>query len=222
MEHLQAYYTLEKHLEESSKFNSQFEILNAIWKLNKKNLSKALNNVHQFFPHYSLHEQSHSNNIVNNIESFLGEKRIKRLSPTNTWLILMASFTHDLGMIVFQDLVEKEWLSEEFQTYLNGLKYNTDLDLKSSAEKLLIFQNITKEEPDNPDLQNITPIEIRNAVTLVVAEYMRKVHHQRSAEIIKGSNDVFYDLANSFYSDQIPKRLLNLLGEVAYLHGVDL
>ncbi|WP_037321801.1 ATP-binding protein [Salegentibacter sp. Hel_I_6] len=221
MEHLQAYYTLEKHLEESSKFNSQFEILNAIWKLNKKNLSKALNNVHQFFPHYSLHEQSHSNNIVNNIESFLGEKRIKRLSPTNTWLILMASFTHDLGMIVFQDLVEKEWLSEEFQTYLNGLKYNTDLDLKSSAEKLLIFQNITKEEPDNPDLQNITPIEIRNAVTLVVAEYMRKVHHQRSAEIIKGSNDVFYDLANSFYSDQIPKRLLNLLGEVAYLHGVD-
>ena len=76
MEHLKSYYTLEKHLEESAAINKQFQILDAIWKLNKGTLSSALANISQYFPHYSLHEQSHSNTILNNIESFLGEARI--------------------------------------------------------------------------------------------------------------------------------------------------
>ncbi len=107
MEYLKTYYSLEKHLEETVKFNPQFEVLNSIWKLNKKNLSSALSNINQYYPHYSLHDRSHSLTIINNIELFLGEDRIKRLSPTNTWLILMASFTHDIGMVIFQEVIEK-------------------------------------------------------------------------------------------------------------------
>ena len=63
MEHLNSYYTIEKHLEETAKVNPKFEVLDAIWKLNKRNLSSALANVSQYYPHYSLHEKSHSNTI---------------------------------------------------------------------------------------------------------------------------------------------------------------
>lgn len=223
MEYLTTYYSLEKHLEETIKYNPQFEILNAIWKLNKKNLTSALSNVSQFYPHYSLHEQSHSSTIINNIESFLGEDRIKRLSPTDTWLLLMASFTHDLGMVVFQEVVEDEWGSKNFQEFLQEISDWDDPDMKASGELLLKLQKATKAQSDegNNDWRDLlTPIRIKNSVTLAVAEYMRRIHHSRSSDILKGIDKVFIDVAKSFYSDQIPNRLLTILAEVAYLHGV--
>ncbi len=221
MEHLKSYYTLEKHLEESASINKQFEILNAIWKLNKRNLSSALSNVSQYFPHYSLHERSHSSTILSNIESFLGEDRIKRLSPTNTWLILMSAYTHDLGMVVFQDLIHKEWLSDNFQDFLTELSECDNIELKEDASLLLTIQALKEKIQTEKEYEELTPIKIKNAVTTIVAEYIRRIHHERSSDIIKGADKQFYEIANSFYSDQIPKRLLNILGEVAFLHGVE-
>lgn len=221
MEHLKSYYTLEKHLEESSLVNNQFEILNAIWKLNKRNLSSALSNISQYYPHYSLHERSHSKTIISNIESFLGEERIKKLSPTNTWLILMSAYTHDLGMVVFQDLIQQEWLSENFQDFLKETSESDNFELKVDAKILLTIQNI-KKNPDEEILSDdLTPIRIKNAVITIVAEYIRRIHHERSSDIIKGADRQFYEIANAFYSEQIPKRLLNILGEIAFLHGVE-
>lgn len=222
MEHLNSYYTIEKHLEETAKVNSKFEVLDAIWKLNKRNLSSALANISQYYPHYSLHEKSHSNTIISNIESFLGEERIKRLSPTNAWLILMSSFTHDLGMVVFQDLVEKEWESDDFQNFLKEISDWDDAAMKESGKILLQLQNLSKDKNCETEwISDLTPLKVKNSLTLAIAEYIRRVHHKRSAEILKGADKLFYDVAKAFYSDQIPKRLLNILGEVAYLHGVD-
>jgi hypothetical protein len=223
MEHLKTYYSLERHLEQTVLANPQFELLNAIWKLNKRNLSAALANVSHYFPHYSLHERSHSNTIIHNIESFLGEERIKRLSPTDTWLLLMATFTHDLGMVVFHEVVEEAWSSNEFQEFLKELTDWDDPDMKTSGELLLKIQELSKTSKlDKTDwLSSLNPINIKNSVTLVVAEYMRRIHHKRSSNILKGIDKVFFQIASSFYSDQIPNRLLTILGEVAYLHGVN-
>ncbi len=224
MEHLKAYYTIEKHLEETSKLNPQFEILNSIWKLNKGKLTSALSNVSHYFPHYSLHDSSHSQTIIRNIEAFLGEDRIKRLGPTNAWLILMSAYTHDVGMVVFQDLVQKEWWTPSFQTFLKHLQDSSDDSLKKDSKLLIQLQKVidnTKANIAQSEIEIIDPISIKNAVTTVVAEYTRKIHHEKSSEIIKGASEKFYELANSFYSDQIPNRLMNILGDVAYLHGVD-
>lgn len=224
MEHLKAYYTIEKHLEETSKLNPQFEILNSIWKLNKGKLTSALSNVSHYFPHYSLHDSSHSQTIIRNIEAFLGEDRIKRLGPTNAWLILMSAYTHDIGMVVFQDLVQKEWWTPNFQNFLKNLQDSSDDSLKKDSKLLLQLQKVIDNVKANvvqSEFEINDPISIKNAVTTVVAEYTRKIHHEKSSEIIKGANEKFYELANSFYSDQIPSRLLNTLGDIAYLHGVD-
>ncbi|HEX5001777.1 MAG TPA: hypothetical protein VFW78_04720 [Bacteroidia bacterium] len=222
MEHLNSYYTIEKHLEEAAKVNPTFKLLDSIWQLNKRNLSSALDNINQYYPHYSLHEKSHSNTIVSNIESFLGEERIKKLSPTNSWLILMSSFTHDLGMVVFQDLVEKEWESDDFQNFLKEISEWDDVVMKESGKILLQLQYLSKSNNSDTEwISELTPVKVKNSLTLAISEYIRRIHHKRSADILKGADKLFYDVAEGFYSDQIPKRLLNVLGEVAYLHGVD-
>lgn len=134
-------YTLIKHLEEYSKTNPEYSILDSIWKLNQKQISQAQSTITFNFPHYSLHERSHSDTIIRNIESFLGEERIKKLSPTDTWLLLMASYTHDLGMIVFQSALEKHWIEQNFQEYLETLTQSRDNDLNKAAKLLLEIEN---------------------------------------------------------------------------------
>ena len=93
-------YTLEEHLRFLSIEDKDYEILYSIWDLNKKNLTQGLSLISSSFPHYSIHDVSHSMTIIDNIQCFLGEERIKRLSATDTFLILMAGLTHDIGMIL--------------------------------------------------------------------------------------------------------------------------
>ncbi len=208
-------YTLEKHLENLSKTNEEYEILNSIWKLNKKNLGSALTTVQVTFPHYSLHDSSHSNTILRNIESFLGEERIKTLSPTDTWMLIMAAYTHDLGMIVFYNTLEKKWNEAEFKDFLEEVKEYTDPDLAKSA---VIILQLTNNEP-NPELDFNFPLKVRTAITLLSAEYFRRTHYYRSNDVLKGMDENFTNILSNFYADQIPNRFLEVLGKIAEAHG---
>lgn len=212
-------YTLEKHLETSAIESSQFELISSIWKLNKKLIPNAQNAISFNFPHYSLHEKSHSETIIKNIESFLGEERIKKLSPSDAWLILMSAFTHDLGMVVFHTALEKKWIEEDFQDYLQTLTEKTfDKDLQKAAQLLIDVQN-TIGQPDANSLN--LPLEIRKAVILVTADYFRRSHHQRSKEIISGVDEEFFRLISGFNLNGVPNRFSNVLAEVAFAHGID-
>ncbi len=142
-------YTLENHLEEISKNIQDFEILNSIWKLNKRNLKRALTGIEANFPHYSLHDKSHSDTIIRNIENFLGENRIKELGPTDTWLILMSTYTHDLGMVLFYNLIEERFKSDEMKQYLNKIAVNTyDIDLAKAAQLLISLKTEINSSAD--------------------------------------------------------------------------
>lgn len=211
-------YTLIKHLEEYSKTNPEYSILDSIWKLNQKQISQAQNTITFNFPHYSLHERSHSDTIIRNIESFLGEERIKRLSPTDAWLLLMASYTHDLGMVVFQSALEKHWIEQNFQEYLEGLtERSRDNDLKRAATLLL---GIEKGSSSYKDKLTI-PLEVRKAVILVTAEFFRRNHHQRSLEIISGKNEEFNKLLSGLNIGSLPNRFANVLANIAFAHGIE-
>ncbi len=212
-------YTLEKHLELSCIENPQYEILSSIWKLNKKHIPLAQSAISFNFPHYSLHEKSHSDTIIKNIESFLGEERIKKLSQTDTWMLLMAAYTHDLGMVVFHSALEEKWVEENFQEYLIDLSQNsTDQDLNRAAHLLLEIENQSlSQERDKIKL----PLEIRKAVILIIADFFRKSHHIRSREMIKGEDKKFSDLMNGFNLNSLPNRFSNVLADIAFSHGTD-
>lgn len=212
-------YTLEKHLDKICSENPQFEILSAIWKLNKRQLPLAQSAISFNFPHYSLHEKSHSDTIIKNIESFLGEDRINKLSPTDAWMIMMSAYTHDLGMVVFHSAIEDKWTEDSFQNYLRDLSVNSsDKDLRNYSELLLEIEG----ESLALNRERIKlPLEVRKAVILIVADFFRRSHHIRSQEIIVGRDKKFSELVNGFNMDGIPSRFANILADIAYSHGTD-
>lgn len=92
--------TLEKRLESFQGIDPVYKQLYAEWQIVRINLTKILNNIVLVFPHYSLHDATHSETIVHRIEAVLGEKRIQKLYPTEIWLFLMSAYTHDIGMLI--------------------------------------------------------------------------------------------------------------------------
>ena len=61
-------------------------------------------------------------------------------------------------------------------------------------------------------------LEIKNAVVIITAELFRNKHAKLSAEYLKTDTD-FKKLAENYHADQLPNRFVDLLANVAYLHG---
>lgn len=208
-------YSLEKHLKLLSDEDQDYELLYSIWDLNKKNLMQGLNLVSSTFPHYSGHDISHSMTIINNIQCFLGEERIRNLGATDTFLILMAGLTHDIGMILTYKIVEEEWQKDNFQNILNSLSSSDDNVIADAARLLLLFN----KNENKGDIDGFKwALEIKNAVVIITAEIFRNKHAKQGAEDLT-SNEEFKKLAENFHSDQLPNRFMDLLANVAFLHG---
>ena len=206
-------YTLEKHLKSLSEHDKDYESLYSIWSLNKKNLTQGLNMISSSFPNYSLHDISHTMTIIDNIQCFLGEDRIKRLGATDTFLILMAGLTHDIGMILTYKMLEKEWKDEGFLKTLDNYSKSDD-HIISDAAKLIIKYGQGNKADDSYKWA----LEVKNAVVLISAEIFREKHAKQSSEDLT-INTEFRELAGSFYSQQLPRRFVDLLAKVAFLHG---
>lgn len=113
-------YGLEEHLSTLCQQAPQFKNLHSSWELNKRSCASALKQVAQNYPHYSVHDELHSQNVVSNMEQLLGEDRLCKLSPTDTWMLLQLAYLHDFGMLLLYDNIEQEWESADFQEYLLG------------------------------------------------------------------------------------------------------
>ena len=206
-------YTLEKHLKSLAENDKDYESLYSIWSLNKKNLTQGLNMISSSFPNYSVHDISHSMTIIDNIQCFLGEDRIKRLGATDTFLILMAGLTHDIGMILTYKMLEKEWEKDSFLKTLDNYSKSDDHIISDAAKLILKYGG---EEKTDDSFK--WALEIKNAVVLISAEIFRNKHAKQSSEDLT-INTEFRELAENFYSKQLPQRFIDLLAKVAFLHG---
>ncbi len=212
-------YTLEKHLENLCLSDPNYKILNSIWGLNKEKLKEGLSLVIKYFPHFSRHDSTHSKVIIKNIESLLGEERIKKLSPTETFLILMSCYMHDIGMVLLHDVVIKEWCDSDFMHYLQDT--SQDMYDQDSAKAAILLLDMKKNfSSGSYDESFEWALDVKNAVIKLTASYFRGGHHERSQNYIKEDSS-FKKLADNFYSEQLPSRFLDLLADIAYGHGVD-
>ena len=209
-------YSLEKHLEAICNDDKDYEILIAVWRLNKDNLAAALKNIASVFPHYSQHDISHSITILDNIQRLLGRDRVERLGATDTFLLLMSALTHDLGMYMTYEMVEKEWGKPEIKKLIESYAKSSDKIIASAA-------NLLQEHYARP--ANVAEgfkwaLAVRNAVTILLAHQMRRGHGDRSAELLEKS-DFFRENASRFHFESLPERYLTLIAQVAHLHGTD-
>ncbi|WP_020481904.1 HD domain-containing protein [Methylomonas sp. MK1] len=201
---------LQKHLEEACK-QENLNLLKSQWDFDSKLIPKALQTIGQLFPHYSRHDQSHSDQILINIERILGD-RVSLLSATDTWMLLEAAYWHDLGMVVPNRALQEALDDTDFHSYLLQIANDAGNELQKFATFFLKTSDLT---------QCFTgadyPLDAVIKFRLLMAEWFRRKHPTRSE---KAMNDPWNELGlSSPRSELIPTRLFRLLGRICSLHG---
>lgn len=210
-------YSLEKHLEAICKEDIDYNLLLSAWRLNKDSLNGALKTIALNFPNYSMHDISHSITLLDNIQRLLGRDRVERLGATDTFLILMAALTHDIGMYMSYEFLEKEWKKPEMEDLLKEYAKHSDKKIADAARKLLGHRSCQDDAANGFQWA----LELRDAVTTIIAHQMRGGHEDRSKSYLEKKDDKFAKMANSFHCDAFPSRFLSLLADVAHLHGTN-
>ena len=205
-------YKLEQHLNEMCSSDPTYTNLLSTWNINKKACQDALSTVVMSYPHYTKHDISHCEAVITAIEKLLGEETIRTLSPTDTWLLLQAAYLHDIGMVIECKRIEENWKTEEFQEYLHESEESSDKSLAESAKYINSFRNASREE----DVLS-WPVNVRYAVTLLIADYYRRRHAKDSDLYVQDMGKVFHiDLG---FNGLIQSRLVYLLADIVGLHG---
>lgn len=178
------------------------------WNASRDYVFQKLNAISHVFPHYSLHDISHSEAILTNIERIVGKETLEsKFSAEDLWLLLCSACYHDLGMFVSGDEQKALMQDEQFIEHVKKIQNNEKSYLHAYA-----FHFETKGDTL---VQKETPIDDKaiNALNFLIADYIRKNHGKRSeSEIISDEN-----LALHF----VPERMKQILGLVCKCHTSD-
>ena len=200
---------IEDIFREKASENSAYECLVTHWNVVKENASKVLSCVKMIFPHYTLHDESHSRAILENIQRVLGNEVIISLSVTDLWMLLCAAYYHDIGMFVDGADIEETFKDEKFFDYVEEIKKDTSSALNKYA---IIF-----EQKDNKlNFKNDVKLDINsfNAARFLLADYMRKKHATRSMKYVE-END------NAILLHSGLDRLVGFIAKCCFLHYED-
>ncbi len=209
-------YSIEKRLKELSNIDDRYDKVYSLWCINKKIYSDALASVSYYYPHYSLHDASHSESIVSKIEMILGEERIKDLGPTDLFLILMCAYSHDIGMIITNTDIEEILKDGEFVEFIRSIKEASySEDLVQAAEYLIEIES-------NPisikNIKNTWALETKDNVMLLLAEFFRKRHGARGNI---DSNELKDKNINNILYGNLPERIIKLIGTIDSFHTLE-
>ena len=139
--------SIERLLEIKSK-ESGCEVLFTQWMLAKDYVPKVLSTIIRAFPHYSLHDRTHSETILNCIVRILGQDVLQSLSSVDLWLLLAASYYHDIGMAVFAEDVIESFKNEDFLFFVRECQDDETSSLHPFAslfevqDNRLCFKNV--------------------------------------------------------------------------------
>lgn len=177
------------------------------WRFAKSYLPKVLDTISHVFPHYSLHNSTHSETIINNIIKIVGKESIEKLSIVDLWLLLAASYYHDCGMVVTGK--DKEDLFREGSDFLKYVQekqedpsspMNRYATLFEVRDKKLFFKNeqLTKDSYEGG--------------RFLIADYIRSKHAERSGKRIETEESLH------FPGKPIPERIIRILKSICDCH----
>ncbi len=167
----------------------------------KKSLKDRLRVVPMYFPHFSMHDESHSANIIKYLGLLLGKENIEKLSVSDIMMVCMAAYTHDISMSVSYEMIYEKMTSDEWKDILKKYTKSQQEDLAKIAEQLLLFPEMEEK---------IKAVDIYADVVYIIEENFRSEHAKRSAEEIKENRDL---------GKLFGIRLKKILAEICRLHG---
>ena len=199
---------IETILQEHSR-NTEQSILQGQWEFDKKNIPNALKAIAVVFPHYSLHDESHSVSILNNIVKMLSEDVVSKLSCTDLWLLLEAAYCHDLGMVVTAERLDCVLRNGEFMKHF----------MKIAADENHQLYEYTKcyHVRDEKLYFNETEVQIDkfDSSRYLLADYFRSKHAENSQKTI---THPFEEAGIESPRSIIPPRLFGMLSNICRVH----
>lgn len=196
-------YSKSESISEAKKYIQQ-------WELAKDYIPQTLNTISHYFPHYSLHDATHSETILNNIELIIGHEVISKLSTVDLWFLLTAAYYHDLGMVVTkEDKIEYLKDGSKFVEYIIKKQQDSTSPMHEYAkcfevEKGKLFYRNCEITAENVDAQKF-----------LIADFVRSTHAERSQTYINNASSLYLP------GNPIPERIIKLLGRICHAHTQD-
>ncbi|MEF9673404.1 ATP-binding protein [Pseudomonas sp. PCH446] len=190
--------------------HSALRSLYSQWDFDEKLIPKALQTIGSLFPHYSRHDESHSKQILVNIERLLGDN-VKLLTATDTWLLLESAYWHDIGMVVPYDDLQDAINDPEFHEFVQSICAQPNHELYSLACAFTIKAHPTLI------FECSTPLEMVSKFREFMAEWFRRKHPARAEQIVRAPLSTVG--ISSPRTELIPARLFKLLGRICQMHG---
>ncbi len=206
-------FTLERHLNNFKEYGGAVQLIDS-FHIIRDNMKKNLKSIIMMFPHYSDHSHEHSENIISAIERLLGRKRIEKLSPSDTWMLMVCAYMHDLGMLIQGKEIENDWNSEPFKNYLQNCMESSDDSLKKAAYHVQDVKWVSSAE-------NNWPVSIHRDVILLASEFYRRKHPKRSMDIPLQSDFGKYFNVVISGDGRLPPRIQDVIGKICFSHGID-
>ncbi len=147
-----------KRLEQKCADYGEFGELGSIQKL-CDDAAALSNTIRDTFPRYTLHDETHINNVLRWMERILGDDGIEKLSEGECAMLLLAACFHDAGMCYTEEQRNKELQSARFSEYLE----------KNPGAYLAVEKSRAEG--------GAVPESVRS-------EYFRKIHPLRAAEMM--------------------------------------
>lgn len=200
------------HLKKKCETDDNVKILLSQWEFDQKLVGKALENIGGFYPHFSNHNASHSQQILVNIERILG-KDIELLSTTDTWLILESAYWHDVGMLVDAKSAKEVHGNDDFKFMVKTIAQDKGHDLHTFC--LAYEQNGWVGAIGSQD----HPFDGVEKYRQLIAEWFRRNHDKRIGGLVE---DPFKFLnITSPRTELLPKRIYRYLGQICMSHGMN-
>lgn len=184
-------------------------ILVGQWEYDRKLIPEALKAVAVLFPHFSSHDKTHSETILDNIVNVLGKEVIDSLSCTDLWLLLESAYCHDLGMVITANKIEEAFKDGSFIKFYHSIQSNTHHDLNKYTK---LFDEKNGKLIFKRQELNLSTVD---AVKFLFAEYFRRQH---GINALKAIHNPLGQLGVESPRAVIPSRLYELLGKVCHLH----
>lgn len=200
------------HLKKKCEEDDNVKILLSQWEFDQKLVGKALENIGGFYPHFSNHNASHSQQILVNIERILGND-IDLLSATDTWLILEAAYWHDVGMLVDAKNAKAVHTNSDFNFMIQTIANEKGHDLQKFCQAYVEQNWLSAVGTESHPFDGIEKYR------QLVAEWFRRGHDKRVGKIVE---DPFKDLGiTSPRTELLPNRIYRYLGQICVSHGMN-
>lgn len=177
------------------------------WEIAKEYLPKVLQTISHYFPHYSLHDETHSEAILNNIVRIVGKETIDKMSVVDLWFLLTAAYYHDFGMTVTAE--DKNAIIAPGSKFVEYLEWKQK-DMSSPMNEFACLFEI-KEERIYYKNNQLSSKSI-DALRFLIADFFREHHAERSAEKIDNTNSL------NLPGHPIPRRIIKLLAKICQAH----